>query len=101
MILYGAASAGVAYQIRPILDEVLPTREGLGLTIVSIVALYLVKGIGAYLSGFLMTDIGQRVVRDIRNALFTHLLGQSAAFFSVQAHGKLMSRLTNDVAQVQ
>src|SRR5205823_10986675 len=38
---------------------------------------------------------------DIRNILFTHILGQSAAFFSAQTSGKLMSRITNDVAQIQ
>ena len=48
-----------------------------------------------------MTDVGQRVVRDLRNLLFTHILGQSAAFFSLQTSGRLMSRITNDVGQVQ
>jgi subfamily B ATP-binding cassette protein MsbA len=48
-----------------------------------------------------MTDVGQRVVRDIRDRLFRHILGQSAAFFSVNSSGRLMSRITNDVAQVQ
>jgi subfamily B ATP-binding cassette protein MsbA len=101
MIVYGAASAGVAAQIQPILDRVLPKHEELVQIIGAIIALYLIKGIGAYLSGYLMTDVGQRVVRDIRNLLFTHILGQSAAFFSAQTSGKLMSRITNDVAQIQ
>jgi subfamily B ATP-binding cassette protein MsbA len=101
MIVYGAASAGVAAQIQPILDEVLPSREKLGATITLIVVLYLIKGAGAYLSGYLMTDVGQRVVRDLRNVLFTHILGQSAAFFSSRTSGKLLSRITNDVGQVQ
>jgi subfamily B ATP-binding cassette protein MsbA len=101
MIVYGAASAGVAAQIQPILDRVLPKHEEIGRIVGTIVALYLIKGVGAYLSGYLMTDVGQRVVRDLRNILFTHILGQSAAFFSVQTSGKLMSRITNDVAQIQ
>jgi ATP-binding cassette, subfamily B, bacterial MsbA len=101
MVLYGAASALVAAQIRPILDEVLPSRENLARTIAVIIGLYFLKGAGAYLSAYLMTDVGQRVVRDIRNVLFTHILGQSAAFFSVHTSGKLMSRITNDVGQVQ
>ena len=101
MVVYGAASAGVAAQIQPILDEVLPSREKLGATIAIIIGLYLVKGAGAYLSGYLMTDVGQRVVRDIRNLLFTHILGQSAAFFAVNSSGLLLSRITNDVSQVQ
>ena len=49
--------------------------------------------------GYLMTDVGQRVVRDLRNVLFRHILGQSAAFFSSQTTGRLMSRITNDVAR--
>ena len=101
MVLYGAASAGLAALIQPIFDEVLPNRENLATIAVSILAIYLLKGIGAYLSGYLMTDVGQRVVRDLRNVLFRHILGQSAAFFSMQTTGRLMSRITNDVAQVQ
>src|SRR5581483_8646737 len=101
MIVYAIASAGIAKQIQPILDNVLPKHEELARIISLIVGLYLVKGIGAYLSDYRMTDVGQRVVRDIRNVLFTHILGQSAAFFSAQTSGKLMSRITNDVAQVQ
>ena len=101
MVVYGAASAGVAAQIQPILDDVLPSRENLGSTIALIIVLYLVKGAGAYFSAFMMTDVGQRVVRDIRNLLFAHTLGQSAAFFAVNPSGTLVSRITNDVGQVQ
>jgi ATP-binding cassette, subfamily B, bacterial MsbA len=101
MIVYGAASAGVAALIQPILDRVLPRHEELAQIITAILALYLIKGVGAYLSGYWMTDVGQRVVRDLRNLLFTHILGQSAAFFAAQTSGRLMSRITNDVAQIQ
>jgi subfamily B ATP-binding cassette protein MsbA len=101
MVLYGAASAGVAALIQPIFDEVLPTRQNLVPIAAAILIVYLVKGVGAYLSGYLMTDVGQRVVRDLRNVLFRHILGQSAAFFSLQTTGRLMSRITNDVGQVQ
>jgi len=101
MVLYGAASAGLAYLIQPIFDEVLPNRENLATIAVAILTIYLLKGAGAYLSGYLMTDVGQRVVRDLRNVLFRHILGQSAAFFSIQTTGRLMSRITSDVAQVQ
>ncbi len=101
MTLYGAASAGIAALIQPIFDEVLPTRENLVPSAAAILIVYFLKGIGAYLSGYLMTDVGQRVVRDLRNVLFRHILGQSVAFFSLQTTGRLMSRITNDVGQVQ
>ena len=101
MVLYGAASAGIAALIQPIFDEVLPTRENLVPIAAAILIVYFLKGIGAYLSGYLMTDVGQQVVRDLRNVLFRHILGQSVAFFSLQTTGRLMSRITNDVGQVQ
>ena len=101
MVLYGVASAGVVALIQPIFDEVLPSRANLVPLAIAILVVYLLKGTGAYLSSYLMTDVGQRVVRDLRNVLFRHILGQSAAFLSQQTTGRLMSRITNDVGQVQ
>jgi subfamily B ATP-binding cassette protein MsbA len=101
MIVYGVASAGIAYLIKPIFDEVLPTGRRLGFVATAVLGLYLFKGVGAYLSSYLMTDVGQRVVQDLRNVLFRHILRQSAAFFSSQTTGRLLSRITNDVAQIQ
>jgi ATP-binding cassette, subfamily B, bacterial MsbA len=101
MVIYAAASATLATLVKPIFDNVLPARERLVSTIVAILLVYVAKGIGAYISQYLMTDVGQRVVRDLRNVVFRHMLGQSAAFFTAQTTGRLMSRLTNDVSQVQ
>ena len=101
MVIYAAASAKLATLVKPIFDSVLPARERLVSTIVAILVVYAAKGTGAYLSQYLMTDVGQRVVRDLRNTMFRHMLGQSAAFFTTQTTGRLMSRLNNDVGQVQ
>src|SRR6266481_9988013 len=48
-----------------------------------------------------MADVGQRVVMDLRNALYRHILDQSASFFAHGATGRLLSRINNDTAQVQ
>jgi subfamily B ATP-binding cassette protein MsbA len=101
MVVYGAASAGVVYLITPILDEVLPTGDRMGTIAAALLGLYVLKGLGGYLSSYLMTDVGQRVVRDLRNVLFAHLLTQSVGFFATQTTGRLMSRITNDVSQIQ
>jgi subfamily B ATP-binding cassette protein MsbA len=110
MLLYAAATAGVAYLIMPIIDEGLqptgaqarlPDAGNLLFWSGAVLVAYLAKGLGAYFSAYLMTDIGQRVVRDLRDQLFKHILDQSAAFFSRWSTGPLMSRITNDVNQVQ
>lgn len=101
MLVYAIGSAGLAALIKPILDQVLPSQQRLSTTAWEIVGLYLLKGAGSYVSAYLMADVGQRVVMDLRNALYRHILEQSAAFFSQRTTGQLMSRLNNDVAQVQ
>ena len=110
MLLYAAATAGVASLIKPIIDEglrptgaggALPDPDRLTFWSGAVLVAYVAKGIGAYFSAYLMTDIGQRVVRDLRDQLFKHILNQSAAFFSRWSTGPLMSRITNDVNLVQ
>jgi subfamily B ATP-binding cassette protein MsbA len=101
MLFYAAASTGVAWLIQPMMDSVLPNREDLSTWAGAVLVVYTLKGLGAYASTYLMTDIGQRVVRDLRDRLFRHILDQSASFFSRKTTGQLMSRITNDVNQVQ
>jgi len=120
MLVYAAASASLATLIKPLMDNVLVEKpnlpvsagEGLGFTFygiqvdlrlwsAAVLVIYLFKGLGAYFSTFLMTDIGLRVVRDLRNRLFRHILDQSAGFFSRHTSGQLMSSVTNDVNQIQ
>ena len=101
MVIYAIASALLAYLIRPILDSVLPHGKDLGAIAAAVVALSFVKGIGAYFSGYLMEDVGQRVVTDLRDRLYGHILGQSASFFTRNSSGQLLSRVSNDVGQVQ
>jgi subfamily B ATP-binding cassette protein MsbA len=101
MVVYAAGSVGLMALIKPIFDNVLPRNEDLGRIGLLILGTYLAKGLGSYVSSFLMTDVGQRVVRDVRNSLFRHTLDQSAAFFSRRTSGQLVSRITNDVSQVQ
>lgn len=101
MLVYGAASAYLAYLIKPIFDEVLPNRERLGSVAGALIGVYLLKGLGSYFSTYLMAEVGQRVVMDLRNGLYHHILGQSAGFFARRTTGQLMSRITNDVGQVQ
>jgi len=101
MVVYATATAAVAALIQPVIDKVLPTGEDLFVWCSALLIIYVVKGMGAYASAFVMTDIGQRVVRDLRDQLFRHILDQSATFFSRHTSGQLMSRITNDVNQVQ
>jgi ATP-binding cassette subfamily B protein len=50
---------------------------------------------------YLMMSTGERVVTDLRRALFDHILGLDPAYFESARTGEVISRLTNDSAQLQ
>ena len=50
---------------------------------------------------YLVTTIGERVVADLRDAVFTHIATLSAAFFDTAKAGELVSRLTADTTQIK
>ena len=103
MVVYAAGTAGlaVARPADPRQDAAQQSGATSPFTAWAIVGVYLLKGIGSYVSSYLMADVGQRVVMDLRNALYRHILGQSAGFFAQRTTGQLMSRISNDVGQVQ
>jgi len=68
---------------------------------ISIVALFLVKGIVGFFQSYLMSKIGQAVVRDIRSKLYAKLQSLSLDYFTQKRGGELMSRITNDVKLVE
>ena len=101
MALYAAASGALVYLFKPIFDEVLRNQALFGAIVAAILGFSVLKGLGAYFSVYLMTDVGQRLVRDLRNELFGHILGQSAGFFARRTTGALMSRIMNDISRIQ
>jgi subfamily B ATP-binding cassette protein MsbA len=101
MVVYAAGTVMLAWLVRYIFDRALQNPDLVMGVAAQLLSAYALKGIGSYVSSYLMADVGQRVVMDLRNKLFRHILDQSAAFFSRQTTGQLMSRITNDINQVQ
>jgi len=101
MLVYGAASAGLAYLIKPVFDDVLIQHVNLGLIGSLIVVLYAVKGLFSYFATYLMSWVGQRAVMDLRNRLYRHVIRQSVDFFKRKSTGTLISHITNDVEKIQ
>jgi subfamily B ATP-binding cassette protein MsbA len=101
MAAYGASQAAFLQIVSVMVDDVLQRGERLSWVIGAILIISIVRGISGYASVFVMTDVGQRVVRDLRERFFSHVLRQSATFFSRRSSGQLLSRLTNDISQIQ
>jgi ATP-binding cassette subfamily B protein len=50
---------------------------------------------------FFVTRLGERIVADLREEVFGHLVSLSPAYFDVARSGELMSRLTADTTQIK
>jgi len=79
----------------------LPPQRLLAYIVCAIPGLFFAKGLTLFFKQYLMNDVSQRVIRDLRQALFTKLTGLSASYLSHQASGQLMSRVTYDVGILQ
>jgi subfamily B ATP-binding cassette protein MsbA len=92
-----------AWFTKRVIDDALP--RGDGKLVAEYVALFMLaalffNGLTA-LETYLEQFVGQRVIYDLRNALYKHLQSQSMSFYDANQTGQLMSRVTNDVSQVQ
>jgi ATP-binding cassette, subfamily B, multidrug efflux pump len=100
LLMFGAAVEMVGpYLTKVAIDRAIPDGD---LSLLgTLVALYfgalILSFLFEYLQVLLTTWIGQRVMRDLRVQLFTHLQRLSLRFFDRNPVGRLMTRVTNDV----
>lgn len=91
------------YLVKIAIDEHILRRDwpGLGrvalLFLLLLVGLYVLRATQAYLTQL----TGQRVIHDLRAALFAHLQRQDARFYDRSPVGRLMTRLLNDGEAIQ
>ncbi len=70
-------------------------------TILVTLVIALVLAIGSYFRASLVNQLGERVIGDIRAALFHHILSQSSSWFESARPGDILSRLTADTTIIQ
>ena len=73
----------------------------IGRYFLGLLAVTVVMGLASACRYYLVTWIGERVVADVRNKVFSHVLALSPEFFERSRTGELLSRLTADATLVQ
>jgi len=101
--LVAAFTGAYAWLVRPALDEIFINRNPTWLILlpVALMAVSVLKGIASYGQTYLMTYVGNRVVADIRQRLFSHLMRLPVGFHLKNASSRMMSRVINDVNWIQ
>ena len=79
----------------------MPRVRLLGIFIAFYITLFTLRALLMYCQQFLMREVSQRVVRDMRNLLYEKLLNLSMDFYSHSRTGTLVSRITYDTTIIQ
>ncbi|WP_455651274.1 lipid A export permease/ATP-binding protein MsbA [Phascolarctobacterium sp.] len=102
-IMAAAGNLYIPWIIKDMIDQVLADKNGalLNWIAASIIAIFIVRGLFWYGQNYLMSYVGQRVIIDIRAAVFKKLQRLSVSFYDKNKTGTIMSYVTNDVNALQ
>lgn len=74
--------------------------NGLGLLLLGLVIVYMIHSLSLFLQNYWMVDIAQQTVYTLRKNLFEQFHRLPISYFDQRQHGELMSRLTNDIDNI-
>lgn len=99
-------SSGLAllgpYLIGMAIDDYIVTQNGTGLAMLLIwlVIIYLFHSLSIFLQNYWMVGIAQNTIYALRENLFKQFHRLPIAYFDKRQHGELMSRITNDIDNI-
>lgn len=60
-----------------------------------------IRAVFEFLQSYMMSDVGQKVIRDVKNQVYDKLQVLSLDYFTQKRSGELVSRITNDVKLIE
>jgi ATP-binding cassette, subfamily B, bacterial len=103
LLVAAAAQLALPIAVRFLIDQGLAVRDAATINryFIAFLVAALVFGAFAALRFYLVSWLGERVVADIRNAVYAKVIRMDPSFFEVTRTGEVLSRLTADTTLVQ
>jgi ATP-binding cassette subfamily B protein len=103
LVVASAATLAVAPAVRQMVDHGFTKAQAgrIGQYFLFLLGVVAVMGVSAGVRYFYVTWIGERVIADLRRAVFDHVLTLTPAFFETTRTGEVLSRLTADTTLIQ
>jgi subfamily B ATP-binding cassette protein MsbA len=100
MAITAAATAALARQTEPILDLAFTSHDNATLWAVSVTVpiIFAIRGFANYGQATTMNHIGQRIVAELQNSMFRHLVRADLAYFHDTAPSALVTRFSYDTS---
>jgi len=102
MIVVAATEPLVPALMKPLLDGtfVHKDQEMMRMVPAIIILIFLVRGLATFVGSYAINWVGNKLVMDLRDAMFRKLLTLPTRYYDDHATGSLISKLTFDVTQV-
>lgn len=102
MAVVAATEAGFAWIMKPMLDGTFIDKDP---TIIrwlpmGLLAIFVVRGIGGFISTYGMEHVGRNIIRDMRQQMFSSMMRLPTTFYDQSSSGQLTSKLIYDVERV-
>jgi len=102
MIVVAATEPLVPALMKPLLDGTFVYKDQAMMRMVPavIILIFLVRGLATFIGTYAINWVGNKLVMDLRDAMFRKLLTLPTRYYDDHATGSLISKLTFDVTQV-
>jgi ATP-binding cassette subfamily B protein len=104
-LIFLSAGLGMVspFLLRAVLDDAIPHSDTTLLTILvgGMIAIAIATGVLGVGQTWLSNSVGQRVMHELRSAVYRHLQKLSLAFFTRTRTGEVQSRIANDIGGVE
>ncbi len=101
MVIVAAGDTVMAYMVLPIVQKLQHPDPAMTIQLpVAVVGVFLLRGVGSYISEYGMAWTGHRVVFDLRRRMVDRLLSLPTPFYDSQSSGRLISKFTFDAYQL-
>ncbi len=102
MIAYAATEPAFAALMKPLLDGSFVERDSRTIQLMPfvLVGLFLFRGVAGFIDSYFMKWVGRRVVADLRQEMFDHLLRLPARYYDTNSSGHVLAKLTYNVENV-
>jgi len=102
MLVFAATEPVFAAMIKPLLDGSFVERDPdvVRLMPILLVAVFVVRGIAGFVNNYCLKWVGRRVVADLRQQMFDHLLRAPTRYYDAHGAGQLLAKLTYNVENV-
>jgi ATP-binding cassette subfamily B protein len=103
-LIFVAAGLGVIspFLLREVIDKAIPEHDVtlLSFLVGGMIALSILGGVIGVAQTWISNQVGQRVMHDLRAAVYAHLQRMSLAFFTHTRTGEVQSRIANDIGGI-